>query len=138
MLWSCSRIVGDRTASPVSAPHDAPDPPALLDAVREFLVSEVEPQLEGRLRYHLKVAANVLAIVERELRLGEEHGARHSERLRRLGFASDAELAAAIRSGVLDERLDELDHELRATVADKLAVARQGYDTTDRGGATPA
>jgi hypothetical protein len=127
MLWPCSRTFGDRTGSPMSAPHDAPDPPALLDAVREFLVSEVEPQLEGRLRYHVKVAANVLAIVERELRLGEEHAARHRERLGRMGFAGDAELAAAIRAGDLDERLDELEHELRATVADKLAVARPGY-----------
>jgi hypothetical protein len=111
----------------VSAPHDAPDPAALLDAVREFLVSEVEPQLEGRLRYHLKVAANVLAIAERELRLGDEHAARHRERLERLGFASDAALAAAIRAGALDERLDELERELRSAVADKLSVARPGY-----------
>jgi hypothetical protein len=111
----------------MSAPHDAPDPPALLDAVREFLVSEVEPQLEGRLRYHLKVAANVLGIVERELRLGGEHAARHRERLERMGFTSDAELAAAIRSGALDSRLDELERELREAVADKLAVARPGY-----------
>ena len=111
----------------MTAPHDPPDPAALLDAVREFLASEVEPQLEGRLRYHLKVAANVLAIVERELRLGDEHAARHRERLQRMGFAGDAELAAAIRAGDLDERLDELEHELRAAVADKLAVARPGY-----------
>ena len=51
----------------MSAPHDAPDPATLLDAVHEFLVSEVEPELSGRLRYHLKVAANVVRIVEREL-----------------------------------------------------------------------
>ncbi|TML37081.1 MAG: hypothetical protein E6G00_06710 [Actinobacteria bacterium] len=111
----------------MSGPHDAPDPSALLDAVRAFLISEVEPQLEGRLRYHVKVAANVLAIVERELRLGEEHAARHRERLAGMGFASDADLAAAIRTGALDERLDELERELRAAVADKLAVARPGY-----------
>jgi hypothetical protein len=111
----------------VSAPHDPPDAPALLEAVREFLASEIEPQLDGRLRYHLKVAANVLAIVERELRLGDEQAARHAARLARLGFASDAELAAAIRAGALDGRFDELERELRAAVADKLAVARPGY-----------
>jgi hypothetical protein len=115
----------------MSAPHDAPDPSALLDAVRDFLISEVEPQLDGRLRYHLKVAANVLAIVERELHLGEEHAARHRERLARMGFASDADLAAAIRTGALDVRMDELERELRATVADKLAVARPGYGDAD-------
>jgi Domain of unknown function (DUF6285) len=108
----------------MSDPHDLPDPPALLEAVREFLAGELEPELEGRLRYHLKVAINVLAIVERELRLGPEHAARHRDRLSRLGYRTDAELADAIRAGAVDDRLDELAAELREMVADKLAVAR--------------
>jgi len=115
----------------VSAPHDGPDPATLVDAVYEFLVAEVEPELSGRVRYHVKVAANVLRIVERELRLGEEHAARQGERLQRLGFADDAALAAAIRSGAVDERLNEIERELRDAVADKLAVARPGYGGSD-------
>ena len=111
----------------MSDPHDLPDPPALLEAVREFLTGEVEPELDGRLRYHLKVAVNVLAIVERELRLAPEHEARHQERLTRLGFTTDAELADAIRGGRLDDRLDELAAELELMVADKLAVARPDH-----------
>jgi Domain of unknown function (DUF6285) len=111
----------------MTEPHDQPDAPTLLEAVREFLTTEVEPQTEGRLRYHLKVAANVLAIVERELQLGEAQAAAHFERLRRLGFDGARELAAAIRTGELDDRLDELQTELAAMVADKLAVARPGY-----------
>jgi hypothetical protein len=111
----------------MTAPHDEPDAATLLEAVREFLANEVEPQTEGRLRYHLKVAANVLAIVERELRVGEEQAARHRERLENLGFASDRELADAIRSGALDGRLQELERDLREMVADKLAVARPGH-----------
>jgi len=113
----------------LSAPHDEPDATTLIEAVREFLAGEVEPQTEGRLRYHLKVAANVLAIVERELTLGPDHAARHSERLTRLGFESDRELAAAIRSGALDDRHEELALALREMVADKLAVARPGYES---------
>jgi hypothetical protein len=116
----------------MSQPHDLPGPPALLEAVREFLEREVEPELEGRLRYHLKVAINVLAIVERELRLGDEHAARHRARLARLGFETDAELAAAIRSGAVDDRLDEVAGELREMVADKLAVARPDHDDRSR------
>lgn len=108
----------------MSAPHDQPDPTTLLEAVREFLATEVEPETEGRLRYHLKVAVSVLGIVERELQLGEEHAGRHRERLVRLGFGSDQALAAAIRSGELDGRHEELARELREMVADKLAVAR--------------
>jgi uncharacterized protein (DUF2267 family) len=108
----------------VSAPHDQPDAATLLEAVREFLSEELEPQLDGRLRWHTKVAANVLAVVERELRLGPEQAVRHAERLQRLGFDSDAALADAIRTGQLDDRLDELAAELQEMVADKLAVAR--------------
>ena len=115
------------------APHDAPDIPTLLEAVRDFLTRELEPQLEGRLRWHTKVAANVLAVVERELQLGPEHADRHAERLERVGFASDAELADAIRAGQLDDRLDQLAEELRGMVADKLAVARpQHLDPPNR------
>ena len=112
----------------MSAPHDAPDVPTLLEAVREFLAEDVEPELEGRRRYLMKVAVNVLAIVERELALGPEQAARHAGRLARLGFESDAALARAIRAGELDGRLDQLALELRELVADKLAVARPGYD----------
>lgn len=108
----------------MSQPHDLPAAPALLEAVREFLSQELEPQLEGRLRWHTKVAANVLAVVERELRLGPEQAERHGRRLERLGFDSDAALADAIRAGRLDDRLDQLAEELREMVADKLAVAR--------------
>lgn len=111
----------------MTAPHDQPDAATLLEAVREFLATEVEPSTEGRLRYHVKVAANVLAIVERELELGEAQAAAHRDRLRSLGFSSDRELAEAIRDGRLDARLGELQTELVQMVADKLAVARPGY-----------
>lgn len=111
----------------MTEPHDLPDPATLLEAVREFLSDELEPELDGRLRYHLKVAINVLAIVERELRLGDEHSTRHRERLGRLGFGTDGELADALRAGALDDRLDEVAAELREMVADKLAVARPDH-----------
>lgn len=114
------------------APHDPPDAAALLEAVREFLTEEVEAALEGRLRWHTKVAANVLAIVERELALGPEQAARHRQRLARLGFESDAALAKAIRHGAVDDRLEELAGELREMVADKLAVARPKHINPER------
>ena len=42
----------------------------LLDAVREFLTDQVMPATAGQLAFHARVAANVLAIVARELELG--------------------------------------------------------------------
>jgi hypothetical protein len=51
--------------------QDRPTGVELLTAVREFLEMEIVPTLEGRRRFHGLVAANVLAIVAREL-AGEE------------------------------------------------------------------
>ncbi len=108
-------------------PHDTPSAAELLDAVREFLESDVMAATEGRVRFHARVAANVVAMVARELVLGPEQAAAHMARLAGLGVHSDAELAAAIRSGALDARADEVRAAVRATVADKLAVANPGY-----------
>ena len=99
----------------------------LLEAVREFLAGDVMAATEGRVRFHSRVAANVVAIVERELVLGPGQAVALAARLHALGVASEAELAAAIRSGSLDERYDEVAAAVRATVLDKLAVANPGY-----------
>jgi len=104
-------------------PHDAPDAVALLEAVREFLQADVLEATSGRVQYHTRVAANVVAMVERELTLGPAQAARHAEGLRRLGFSDPADLAAAIRDGRVDTRLPEVAAFVRATVVDKLEVA---------------
>ena len=51
--------------------QDRPTAFELLEAVRGFLERDVVPALEGPRRFHALVAANVLAIVRRELD-GEE------------------------------------------------------------------
>jgi len=109
------------------SPHDIPSAAELLDAVREFLESDVLGATEGRVRFHVRVAANVVAMVARELELGPSQAAAHQARLEQLGVRSDAELAASIRSGALDGRAEEVRAAVRATVADKLAVANPGY-----------
>jgi hypothetical protein len=103
--------------------HDLPSAAQLLEAVREFLTEDVMNSTEGRVRFHARVAANVLAIVERELELGAAQRLRHREQLARLGVLSEAELARAIRDGALDDRLDEVLAVVRETVRAKLAVA---------------
>ena len=116
-------------AAPVGGwhPHDIPSAAELLDAVREFLESEVLPVTEGRVRFHVRVAANVVGMVAREIELGPEQAAAHAARLEGLGVHSEAELAAAIRSGALDSRWEEVRAAVSATVHDKLAVANPGY-----------
>jgi hypothetical protein len=111
----------------MGAPHDLPTAEQLVESVREWLEREVMPATQGRLQFHTRVAVNVLSMVERELRLGAEQAQAHAERLARLGVADDAELAAGIRSGRFDDRLDEVRALVRASVVDKLRVANPRY-----------
>jgi hypothetical protein len=111
----------------VSAPHDVPTATQLVEAVREYLERDVLPDATGRVRFHGQVAVRVLAMVERELTLGQGQSVAHAERLHGLGVSSEAELAEAIRSGALDDRSDEVLSVVRATVVDKLRVANPGH-----------
>jgi hypothetical protein len=114
-------------------PHDIPTAAGLLDAVRKFLESDVLHVTEGRVRFHVRVAANVVGMVAREIVLGPDQAAAHARRLAALGMGSDAELAAAIRSGAVDWRAEDVRAAVRDTVADKLAVANPGYRRPDGG-----
>ena len=114
--------------------HGRPTAAELLDAVREFLAGDVAAASEGRLRFHARVAANAVAIVERELRLGGAQAAAHRAALASLGVASEAELAAAIRRGDFDDRMPGLIAAVRETVRARLAVANPGYADGAGGG----
>lgn len=111
----------------MTAPHDAPSAAELVEAVREFLQNDVLDATEGRIQFHTRVAVNVLGMVQRELEAGAGPGRAHAERLAALGVADDAELGAAIRSGALDDRYDEVKAAVWASVRDKLAVANPRY-----------
>jgi hypothetical protein len=92
--------------------HGVPSTAELVAAVREFLSEEVLPATDGRIQFHARVAANVLAQVERELSLGPP-----ADPVR------DAALCEAIRAGEFDGRFDELARTLRPAVVAKLRVA---------------
>ncbi|MFN8037779.1 MAG: DUF6285 domain-containing protein [Acidimicrobiales bacterium] len=111
----------------MTAPHDVPTAAELVEAVREYLERDVLPDAEGRVRFHGQVAVRVLAMVERELTLGPTQAEAHAERLASLGLTSEADLAAAIRAGDLDDRYDEVKAAVLATVEDKLRVANPGH-----------
>lgn len=103
-------------------PYDAPSGADLIEAVRRYLADDLMPRTDGADRWLLRVAANALAIASREHEHGEGHRAEHTQRLAALGVANDAELSAAIRSGSLDHRSDDVRAALVASVRDKLAV----------------
>jgi hypothetical protein len=122
--------------------QDRPTAAQLLDAVRGFLEADIIPALQGRKQFHARVAANVLAIVERELALERKHleaewgrldallgPAEMPERIDALHVALLARtevLCEQIRSGDADtpeRHRAVLDH-VRETVREKLAIAK--------------
>jgi Domain of unknown function (DUF6285) len=133
--------------------QDRPDARELLEAVRVFLEEQVVPALDGTPQFHARVAANVLAIVGRELTSGEDALRAEQRRLMRLlSVEDDAEpmkagalaasvrdlndvLAGRIRHGDADEgawRAEVLTH-LRTTAAERLAIANPKYATPRSG-----
>ncbi len=111
----------------------APSAEELVTAVRGFLAEHDMPQLEGRAAFHARVAANALAIVERQLGLGPEAEAAERRRLTSpLGLAGrleeqNRELCRRIRSAVPVPESPALREHLRATAREKLAVDQPRY-----------
>lgn len=143
--------------------QDRPSAAELLDALAGMLFGDVREWVPRERRFQVLVAANVCAVVARELRAGAEPSVADVRLFRELLGAGDltkqrrparaeadrsmgtvewideskdvqaaarlcaGELAAAIRCGELDERLDEVGWRLREHVARKLEIARPGY-----------
>jgi hypothetical protein len=127
--------------------QDRPTAAELLRAAQEFCEKDLMEATTGRVRFHVRVLQNVLAILEREWE-GEDAAVRAEwERLSALlDDATDppvglgplrdqvkgrnAELSARIRRGDLDDRFDETLTALRTTVADKLDIANPRWRET--------
>jgi aminoglycoside phosphotransferase (APT) family kinase protein len=103
--------------------YGRPTAAELVAATRTFLTDSVRPETTGRTAFHAQVAVNVLAMAERELRLGGAARARHRAALDGLDCADDAALSRAISTGALDERWDEVLEVVRTGVRDRLLVA---------------
>src|SRR6478672_10137211 len=101
--------------------QDRPTAAELAGAVREFLERDVMAATEGRVQFHTRVAINALGMVERDL-LASPIGD-IEEDLR----SAEHDLAASIRSGRLDDRLDAVKAEVRETVREKLLIANPKY-----------
>ena len=122
--------------------NDRPSAEELLGALERFLREEALPALDGPRRFHARVAANVAALVAREIARGDADLRAEWARLARLlgreepappdagalrAALEDAnrELVRRIRAGQADAgpwRAAVLAH-LKATVAAKLAVS---------------
>jgi hypothetical protein len=126
--------------------QDRPTYAELLEAVQHFLETDAVPALDGPKKFHARVAANVLAIIRRELesedtqlraewqRLGQllgspENAPTERAELRRALRRRTKELCQRIQQGDADAgewRSAVITH-VRHTVEDKLRVANPKY-----------
>ncbi|MDL9935243.1 phosphotransferase family protein [Gordonia sp. ABSL1-1] len=118
---------GESPTSPTDL-YGSPSIEQLLAAVADFLRQpEVGENLPGHIRFHTRVAANVVDVVRRQLLDGPDMVAQSVVRLRQLGIDDQRDLARRI----LDGRLDIDDQHVRAAVAAdvraRLAVANPRY-----------
>jgi hypothetical protein len=109
----------------------------LLACVAEVLEQEIVPALEGPAQHHARVAASLVAIVERELRLRDGAAARERDALAPFVTGEHDDLAsvrsalvAALRSGALDDddRSAAVWSALMRVAHDDLAISKPGHD----------
>jgi aminoglycoside phosphotransferase (APT) family kinase protein len=112
--------------------QDRPSAVQLLTATTGFLRREVLNQLDGRLGFHVRVAANVLDIVQRELMLSPRYESADTAGLTRIVghqasiFEMLKTLAQRIRSGDFDGDAEVAEF-LAASTLRKLSISNPGY-----------
>lgn len=134
----------------VGAVQDRPSAAELLATIGEYLDQDVLPLMQGNLRYHTLVAANLVAILGREVQAGLGPVRRERADLAALlgeaaAAGTDAEdldesvlrLHGALQQRLLGPELPEREFLLaardaleRATLA-KLAINKPGYERYD-------
>jgi hypothetical protein len=101
--------------------QDRPSREELLEGIVRFLESDLVPVLEEPLRFHTRVAANLLRIVARETTLEEAQLKREAQGLRRLLGAPDP--AGEVSGDPLREEVVRLNRELCRQIRDGRAGA---------------
>jgi hypothetical protein len=121
------------TTAPETFPLPAGDPlygsptaPELLAAVEHFLRHGLG-DLPALTAFHARVAANVIAMVGRQLEAGELPRHEMATIYAGLGFDGERPLADAIRAGEVDARAAVLRPVLEPVVRARLAVANPAY-----------
>ncbi|KAA1172344.1 hypothetical protein FWJ25_14220 [Marinobacter salinexigens] len=116
--------------------QSSPEADELLQSVSFFLRNKILPKLSGRDAYDIRVAANVLNIVERELRLRQRAETEEALRLATLpGIRQDAlhamnlQLCEGIACGDFGPHTPGLTEHLWATTLSTLAVDQPEYSS---------
>jgi hypothetical protein len=112
---------------------DKPNLAEIVTAVREFIENKAIPELTGHTAFHARVAANALAIAERELSGGPAAAEAERSRLKAL-LGRDGTLdqlnralSARISSGDITLETPGLAEHLKRTTVDKVAIDQPSY-----------
>jgi hypothetical protein len=130
--------------------QDRPTVHELLGAIERFLVEEIVPATDGRRQFLVRVAANTLRLIDRELANAEAHATREWAGLDAiLGVETMPDGAESVQSALrrrnaeLCERIGRGDADgdgelrrrvlahLRVTLRDKLSVTNTAYLDAD-------
>jgi hypothetical protein len=118
--------------------QDEPTPEELTKAVADFLRNDIAPEIGGHNAFKLRVAINVLDLVTRQLKLGQESDAVEAARLTRLlGMEGslielNRALSDKIAKGEVDLQTPGLAEHLWQTTLAKLAVDQPNYASYKR------
>ncbi len=108
---------------PFTSAYGVPDIESLLEAVQSYIDTAVFPATSGRVQFHARVASNVLATAQREIRLSPQANIVFQKCYARFGVENEVELARAVREGELTAHSEELLAALRESVTYRLAIA---------------
>jgi hypothetical protein len=109
-------------------PTSLPDAATLLKAAIRYLEEELLPELSGYHRFKIRVTANVLATIKRELELQADHEVVESDRLGALlGHQDDLpelnrELTEKIKAGAIALDNAELLRHIHESLREALAI----------------
>jgi hypothetical protein len=118
--------------------QDEPTPTELIEAVADFLRTEIVPVIKGHNAFKLRVGINALDLVTRQLALEGPGDAAEAARLKALlgidGSVMELNraLAERIAKGEVDLSTPGLKEHLWRTTMDKLAVDQPNYASYKR------
>jgi hypothetical protein len=113
--------------------QDEPRPPEILAAVARYLRDVVAAETKGHVSFNVRVCANALEMMRRQLELSPPAEAGEGERLKALlGMDGDllalnAELCRRLESGSVDPQAPAVREHLWETTLAKLAVDQPTY-----------
>ena len=116
-------------------PQSYPDAKTLLVAAAKYLEDELMPTLTGYHRFKVRVTANVLSTVRRELEMrGAQAEAEHARLVEILGHDGDLEalsreLAERIRAGDFSLDDERLRTHIKQSLSDALSIANPKWLT---------